>query len=78
MRTIQEITDEVNYLVNQGLTPRFDTSEKIDAEIDRIVKKEAKEYLNQTDWYIVRFLETAIPVPAEVTSNREAARLIAN
>jgi hypothetical protein len=39
-------------------------------------KAEAQAYLNSTDWYVVRFAETGVPVPAEVTQKRAAARAI--
>jgi hypothetical protein len=32
------------------------------------------EYLAITDWYVVRFAETAQPVPEEVIGRREQAR----
>lgn len=37
-------------------------------------KAEAQAYLNATDWYVVRFAETGVPVPTEVTTKRAAAR----
>lgn len=36
--------------------------------------RQASCYLNTTDWYIIRFIETGVPVPAEVTANRAIAR----
>lgn len=39
-------------------------------------KAEAQAYLNATDWYVVRFAETGVPVPDDVTTGRAAARLI--
>ena len=43
------------------------------AEIDR-VNAEARKYLADTDWYLVRALEAGEPVPAEVLEQRAAAR----
>ena len=31
-------------------------------------------YLASTDWYVVRFAETAVPVPSEILTARAAAR----
>lgn len=31
-------------------------------------------YLASTDWYVVRFAETGVPVPADILSARQAAR----
>lgn len=32
------------------------------------------KYLSDTDWYIIRFLESGVAVPTEVTAQRAAAR----
>lgn len=37
-------------------------------------KVNAKLHLQETDWYIVRFVEIGVPVPAEVTASRAEAR----
>ena len=34
----------------------------------------AKDYLHSTDWYVIRQLETGVPVPAEITEGRASAR----
>lgn len=39
-------------------------------------KAEAQTYLNQTDWYVVRFAETGVAIPDDVKQGRAAARLI--
>lgn len=39
-------------------------------------KAEAQTYLNQTDWYVVRFAETGTPIPDDIRQGRAAARLI--
>lgn len=39
-------------------------------------KAEAQAYLDSTDWYVVRFAETGVPVPVEVTTKRAAARAL--
>lgn len=33
-----------------------------------------RAYLQQTDWYVIRFAETGVPVPEDITSARTAAR----
>lgn len=42
----------------------------IDAE--RIA--ELQKYLDETDWYAVRFAETGVEIPAEIKAERQAAR----
>ncbi len=37
-------------------------------------KAEAQAYLNSTDWYVVRFAETGVAIPQEVTDKRAEAR----
>ena len=34
-----------------------------------------REYLESTDWYVVRFVETGVPIPQEVFNKRAEARL---
>jgi hypothetical protein len=34
----------------------------------------ARAYLNQTDWYVIRQIETGTPVPEEITAARAKAR----
>lgn len=36
--------------------------------------KEARQYLQQTDWYVIRFLEVGTLVPVEVSEKRAQAR----
>lgn len=35
----------------------------------------ARTYLRDTDRYVIRFVETQVPVPAEVSAKRAEARL---
>jgi hypothetical protein len=42
------------------------------------VNNAARAYLASTDWYVVRFLESGIAVPSEVTAQRAAARASVN
>ncbi len=38
------------------------------------INEEARAYLNSTDWYVVRFAETGVPIPQEILDARQAAR----
>lgn len=38
------------------------------------INSQAEKYLADTDWYVVRFMETGVPVPADVTQARQEAR----
>lgn len=44
----------------------------IDPQIE--INADARAYLDTTDWYVVRFVETAVDVPAEITAARQTAR----
>jgi hypothetical protein len=37
---------------------------------------EAKKYLNDTDWYVVRYAETGVDIPQEVKDKRQECREI--
>lgn len=50
---------------------------KTEADIQQeLALAEAKHYLSTTDWYVLRFVETAKPVPDEIKTLRDAARKI--
>jgi hypothetical protein len=38
------------------------------------VNAEARAYLASTDWYVIRFQEIAVAVPADIANARQAAR----
>lgn len=61
--------------IAEGNTP---APEFTDAEIAANAQAEtnatSQAYLASTDWYITRHAETAVAVPAEVTTARAAAR----
>ena len=61
--------------IAEGNTP---APEYTDAEIavnaQSSINSESLEYLKSTDWYITRHAETAVAVPADVTTARAAAR----
>lgn len=40
-----------------------------------IRNKKAKSYLNETDWYVVRKMETGVEIPQQVLDARAEARL---
>ena len=39
------------------------------------INARSRKYLNDTDWYVIRFAETGEPVPEEITAARAEARL---
>ena len=43
-------------------------------EIQAGVNAEARQYLNGTDWYVTRFAETGVEIPAEIKVARAEAR----
>lgn len=67
---------EVSYFEYEQI--RADPTFDVEA-IDRLVTKargvEAQKYLDSTDWYIVRFMDSGVEVPQEVKDKRAEARL---
>lgn len=45
------------------------------AELAATASQEALEYLDSTDWYSIRQLESGVLVPQSILDKREAARL---
>mgnify|MGYP003297777299 CR=1 FL=1 len=35
---------------------------------------ELESYLRETDWYVIRFADTGVEIPAEVKTKRQQAR----
>lgn len=51
----------------------FSQSKKTFTEQDQIAS-EAREYLRQTDWFVVRKLETGKDIPVDIAVRRAQAR----
>ena len=50
------------------------TAEDI-AEMSRVmINNDSRQYLAETDWYITRLSETAVPIPVDVLTKRQEAR----
>ena len=46
------------------------TAEQLQAQAN----VEARAYLTSTDWYVTRFSETGVPIPADIAEARKLAR----
>ena len=62
---IQISESEAMAIVNPPPTP-----EQLQAQTN----EEHRAYLASTDWYVVRFAETGVPIPAEIAEARKLAR----
>lgn len=51
----------------------IDISEQVAAEK---AKYDAKQYLADTDWYVIRFMDSGIEIPVDVKNKREIARSV--
>lgn len=67
---------EVSYFEYEQIRvdPTFDV-EAIDKLVLKARSAEAQKYLDSTDWYIVRFMDSGVDVPQEVKDKRAEARL---
>ena len=43
-------------------------------QLQEQINTEAREYLAETDWYVIRAQETGVEVPADILEARQAAR----
>jgi len=56
----------------------FLTTEQV-AETEAIsIKRAAKQYLKDTDWYVVRKAEAEIAIPSDILTKRTQARIDAS
>ena len=61
--------------IAEGNTPAPEfTDAEIAANTQAELNATSQAYLDSTDWYITRHAETAVAVPADVTTARAAAR----
>lgn len=49
-----------------------DPDPEITAQV--VINIESKKYLARTDWYVIRFLESGVPIPEDVAQARADAR----
>jgi hypothetical protein len=47
---------------------------KNESDTQRKINRENRDFLRSTDWYVIRYIETGIPVPSQITTERAAAR----
>jgi len=66
---------EVGAFLSEGDTFEMEVeADFTDERLARFAAADARRYLNDTDWYVARFIETGTPIPAEVSAARAAAR----
>lgn len=70
---VDEKTGLASYPAFQGATS-FEIIDVTDEESQKQINAESKAYLDSTDWYIVRKMDTGIAVPDDIESARQAAR----
>lgn len=54
------------------------TDEQIAQTERAVLRRSAKAYLKETDWYVTRFAETGVVIPEEVVNKRAQARIDAS
>lgn len=74
-----EVMNFIKPMVNQTTKEVYEgaTQEEIaeqENQIKQQQKQQAYEELLPTDWYVVRFIETGIPIPQEILQQRQAIR----
>ena len=72
----EEVTIEALGALASGITKEAVpfTDAEIAANAQAELNATSQAYLDSTDWYITRFLETGVVIPTDVTTAREAAR----
>ena len=64
--TVDEVTTYSYYTMEYPATDKA-VLDKMKAKLDSTAdKKGAQKYLNDTDWYVVRFTEQGVEIPQEV------------
>lgn len=84
---VMDIVDNIDELTGEVLGKKLQFNEvKYEAKRAQLADQEAQRlaeiqrqadlaYLASTDWYVVRFVETGVAIPSEITQLRAQARL---
>jgi hypothetical protein len=68
-------TGMVIYADEKGFPRLQAPSDLTESEVAKFRNKQARAYLAETDWYVIRKAETGVDVPQEVSEKRQSARL---
>ena len=74
---VDEIPEDLDcYLVKNGkLYYQKDKKEKLKKiDVDDKLKQSLIQYLKNTDWYAIRFIETGKAIPDDIAKERQTAR----
>lgn len=71
--SLQEAPEGAEY-IEIDKTPTPEEIQQQENQQKQELKKQAYEELLPTDWYIVRFIETGVPVPEQILQQRQAIR----
>ena len=66
-------TDYQAYLAWKAECNTPEPADVIDSQIQ--INAESRAYLESTDWYVIRYNETGVSIPADVLAKRAEARL---
>jgi len=74
--SISIYSSEYQEWIAEGNTPAPEfTDAEIAANAQAVINGDSLAYLASTDWYVTRFTESGVAVPADVTQARTDARL---
>lgn len=74
---VDEIPEELNCykVVNGKLVYQEDKKEKLEkASVNNELKQSLQKFLDETDWLIIRNIETGKAIPDGISAQRQAAR----
>lgn len=74
---VDEIPEDLNcYIVKNGkLVYQKEKKEKLkNFDVDDKLKQNLIQYLKDTDWYAIRFMETDKAIPDDIAKERQTAR----
>lgn len=80
-----EVSEELRETINSYIKPMWNGSEAYEGvtpeeiaeqelEKQKILKQQQYEELLETDWYVVRFVETGVKIPEEILQQRQEIR----
>lgn len=76
---LDQVLEEGDQILEDSEPPELAINDEIIASMERnVLRRDAKKYLAETDWYVTRKSETGKAIPNDILTKRAQARLDAS
>ena len=76
---LDQVLEEGDQILEDSAPPELVINDEIISSMERsVLRRDAKKYLAETDWYVSRKAETGKAIPDDILTKRAQARLDAS